>query len=240
MTQQALPLVWSLEQATRTINRTPWTLRPVPVTHSNNMALDPRLAERLRRATNEVPSPPMPPGRTEQVRRTPIQGVWRCSGHGEFRGPAPQCPSGCSPRFVEPVHGTNPFAPRDEVGHFVPIKVVRAHPVIHPDEALPDAIVRSRLRRVLSHLPKGAKRPLARLCGYRGRWCLHSLRGVAKRSALLPEPCRRRISRVLVMLERGEYALMETGQLRTAGRPSHQWVRQDPRRPRLDAIPLSL
>jgi hypothetical protein len=114
--------------------------------------------------------------------------------------------------------------PRDRWGRFVkdPERTVQDE---HPDEAMTEAEVRALLRRVLSHLPKGSKKPFARLCGYRGRWALHSLRGVGKGRTMLPEAARRRLSRTLTEVFRGEWVLIETDQMATAGRCSHAWRR---------------
>jgi hypothetical protein len=97
----------------------------------------------------------------------------------------------------------------------------------HPDERMTEAEVRAGLGEVLSHLPFGSKKPFARLCGYRGKWGLHALRGVAKGRALLPEACRKRLSRILNEVLRGEWVLIETGMLTTAGKPSHAWRRHE-------------
>ncbi len=110
----------------------------------------------------------------------------------------------------------------------------------HPDELLTESEVRAKLRDVLSHLPFGSKKPLARLCGYRGRWSLHTLKGVAKDRAMLPEACRIRLSRTLNQFLRGEWILVKTGMRTANGCPSHEWLHHQSVEAQHDRVPIKL
>lgn len=114
--------------------------------------------------------------------------------------------------------------PRDALGRFAPPNLERSAP--HPDEQMTDAQVRATVRRALSHCPRGARSPLARLLGWQGRWALNTARAVSKGIAMLPDATRRRVSRRLHELLRGEWTLIETGNSTRTGRPSHEFVRR--------------
>jgi len=75
----------------------------------------------------------------------------------------------------------------------------------------PDA-VRTALRQILAEMPYGGKRPLAKALGFRGRWALHSLRSIARGRGYLFEGMRRRLSRGVQQLQRGDLILVPTGQ----------------------------
>ena len=109
---------------------------------------------------------------------------------------------------------------RDRRGRFLPYADDGSPP--HPDERMSDPEVRMRLRQLLSHLPRGSKKGFARLC-YRGRSALSTVRGVAYRDGLLPDACRRRISRVLYQIGRRELVLVKTAQCSPTGRPIYVW-----------------
>ena len=116
---------------------------------------------------------------------------------------------------------------RDRRGRFLVDEIQPSPP--RPDEQMTETQVRTNLWRLFSHLPTGSKAPLSRLCGYRGPWALQTFRGVAKGRAMLPETGRRRISRVLRQIERGELVLVKTAQLSHAGRPVYVWERRPPK-----------
>jgi len=121
---------------------------------------------------------------------------------------APHCPRGCSARFVTQADGSQivvqpPPPPK-------PPKPVRLPPA--PDERLPAEAVRAALRQHLAQAPHGGKRPLALALGFRGRWALHSLRSIACGRGYLFEAVRRRLSRAIQQLERGELVLVPTGE----------------------------
>lgn len=236
-----------IDMRTVFISRRPGTLRGVPITagRGHSQALPPRVVAHLRSASLVAPGSPVPdPTRPKTAQSRHALHTWRCTAHGIFRSETGQCPSGCSRVFAEPLWdlGAQPARPvpqatravsllmpdRDERGRFLSDPHTSRAALPHRDETMSATDVRVQLRRLLSHLPRGAARPLARLCGYRGRWCLHSLRGVAKGGALLPEACRRRISRILSQVLRHDLVLIETGRSREAGCPSHAWCRRTP------------
>jgi hypothetical protein len=246
------------------INRSGATYRPIPVTATlgYSQQFPPALAARLREINSQPPTQKLAFGRYREI----IPGLARCAGHGIV--PAGGCPVGCSKSLLTPIYSDDPnlsaiakahpeffLEPvsddatenqgslgrdRDERGRFNrdPLRVQSIEN--YPDEQMPEAEVRSRLRRVLSHLPKGSKRPFARLCGYRGKWALHTLRGVAKGRAMLPEASRRRLSRKLNQLFRGEWILVKTGMRTTAGRPSHAWRHHRSAPVRHERVPIKL
>lgn len=103
-----------------------------------------------------------------------------------------------------------------------------------PDERMPEQEVRDRLRALYGQSPRGSLGPLARLFGYRSN-PRQSLRTVAKGTGVLPEAMRRRISRVLLQIERGEVVCRET-EGRKGNYPVYVWeVREKPRQ-RPDSI----
>jgi len=71
--------------------------------------------------------------------------------------------------------------------------------------------VRAALRELLARAPHGGKRPLALALGFRGRWALHSLRSIASGRGYLFESMRRRLSRGVQQLQRGDLILVPTG-----------------------------
>lgn len=95
------------------------------------------------------------------------------------------------------------------------------------DETMPREEIRTQLRHLLGSVPYGGKRPLARALGFNGRWCLHHLRSAAAGRAWIFEPERRRLSRMLMAIDRGELGIQETG-LRGPGRQLFRVVRQTP------------
>jgi hypothetical protein len=112
-------------------------------------------------------------------------------------------------------------ARRDSLSLFLPGS---RHPrVLHPDERLTEAQCRAGVRKLWHSAPKDTKSQLARLCGYSGRWALHTLRGIVKGRAALPDACRRRISRVLSTIERGHLELAKTLQSQADGKPVCRW-----------------
>ncbi len=163
--------------------------------------------------------------------RQVVPGIARCPAHGIVLVPAQGCRSGCAKAFLQPVYSDDADVPSPGSLAMQRIPALdRARNAAaqgHPDERLTEAEVRAHLREVLSRLPQGSKKPFARLCGYRAKWALHTLRGVAKGRAMLPDASRIRLSRLLNELFRGEWLLIETGMLTTAGRPSHAWRRRE-------------
>jgi hypothetical protein len=227
------------------LNRTGMTYRPVPVTATRGYSqqLSSALVNQWRR---DGFLPPAPEITAEPPRILPheiVPNLRRCRGHGIVQ--TYRCPSGCSVSFMDPVYTDDADLPvsakpfdgvaesgvslrraRDKRGRILPERW-RVQPATHPDELMTETEVREKLRRVLSHLPRGSKKPFARLCGYRGKWALHTLRGVAKGRAMLPEASRMCLSRILNQLFRGEWVLIKTGMLTTAGHPSHAWRRYE-------------
>jgi hypothetical protein len=208
-----------------------WTYRDVPHTFTPGFspAISRHLTERLRAsATAGLPEASV----VDAPRLKVIPGEWICGGHGRFTALAgaetTRCPWGCSSRFVRPVVvPANAQQPgRDGQGRYA-ARPVAAQATGTDDETMSDTEVRAVLRRVLSHCPKGSKKPLARLCGYRGKWALHTAKGVAQGRAMLPDACRRRVSRVLRLVIDGEVVLVRTGQLPTAGGSPYAWVRKN-------------
>jgi hypothetical protein len=134
-----------------------------------------------------------------------------CLAHGPFRAnthaEVPCCPRGCSRGFIRLPDGSlpspriSPLLPRQP-------RIVRKP---EPDERLPADHVRAQLLRLLDELPHGAKRPLALALGFRGRWARQSLRSIVKGRGNLFEAVRRRLSRRLLALQRGELIVVPTG-----------------------------
>jgi hypothetical protein len=205
------------------INRPIGQYRQVPVTSPGGSGQLPSwLVERYRAdgLLAPLPRPSAPPPEPPHVE---ISAYARCQMHGLL--PAARCPYGCSRRFLEPVYNDDPDLPpvqkRGGEYQLVPKAIESEVDVGNP--VMSDAEIRAKLARILSHCPMGSKKPLARACGYRGKWALHTLRGVAKGRAMLLDAVRVRISPVLRRVMRGELVPVRTGQLHTAGRPSVSW-----------------
>jgi hypothetical protein len=173
--------------------------------------------------------------------REVVPALMRCMGHGIV--PAQGCPHGCSKSFLRPIHADEADA---SPGYLLLENIAAVeHPTeiavtLHPDERMTEAEVRAALRDVLSHIPFGSKKPLARLCGYRGRWSLHTLKGVAKDRAMLPEACRIRLSRTLNQFLRGEWILVKTGMRTADSCPSHEWLHHQSVEAQHDRVPIKL
>jgi hypothetical protein len=240
---------------TRFIGRPIGSPRAIPVTATSGhgSALSPRVVG-LYREGGMPPPPQLLPDRKPEVRGTRREYV--CDLHGNIPGDRclsgchrafvhpievpltaadlrreQRTPSildlDISRAAPRPPGGSLALPDRDARGRFVP-DLCTVHPDDElEDELMPELLVRSELRKLLSHLPRGTKKPLARACGYRGKWALHTLRGVAKGRGLLPDACRRRISRVLNAIQRGELILVQVGPPNPRpGRPSRDWVRR--------------
>jgi len=209
------------------VNRQIGIARPIPVTTSRgSQQLSRSVVEGFRKAglmpePHEPATPPRKPSHVE------VDALARCAAHGIV--PAGGCPSGCSRRFLSAVYADDDDVPqvRNCTGQFQVVPKAAESDDGAGELALPEEEVRATLRRILSHCPAGSKKPLARLCGYRGEWALHSLRGVAKGRAMLPEAVRYRLSPILRQIMQGQLVPTRTGQLHTAGRPSMTWARAD-------------
>ena len=229
------------------IKRPVGAMRAIPVTTlPGTGALPPSLVERYRAAGLLLPiSAP----ETRKLSAPTMRQVWECLGHGLLSGP--RCPSGCSRRFLRCVEVPLTAEELQAARRARPAAVIRAAdgtpipvglPVrdrrgrflrelgrqgeaepVHANERMTEAEVRVGLNRLLSHLPRGSKKPLARLCGYTGKWALHSLRGVAKGRAKLPDRCRRRISAALNRIQRGDLVLIALPGVRGNGVATHEW-----------------
>lgn len=102
-------------------------------------------------------------------------------------------------------------------------RILRSSPVVETaDEKLSEAQVRERLKRLYAQSPHGSLAGLGRVCGYRSAYARQTLRQVAKGTGKLMEANRRRISRVLNQIERGELVCTDTGK-RRSGYPVYIW-----------------
>jgi hypothetical protein len=176
---------------------------------------------------------------------SPRRGQWfRCAAHGIILGAT--CPYGCSAGFVQPANSGDPDIPR----HAPPMAMRSPPPPAPPppagppkmersdrgtflplppkpetdDESMTDDEVRSTLKRILSHLPRGAKRPFAKLCGFGGKWYLHSMKSIAKGEGMLVDARRRKCSRTIRQVMRGEWVLVRTGCTQRDHKPFMEWV----------------
>jgi len=97
---------------------------------------------------------------------------------------------------------------------------------LHRDEMLPRNTCIAGLRKLWFHLPRGAKRPLARELNI----SIEHLRGIVRLRGGLPEADRRRLSRFLMEYARGEIELKPISPnanpkaLWRAKQRSHIWV----------------
>lgn len=98
------------------------------------------------------------------------------------------------------------------------------------DERLTADEVRERMRALIAQSPRGSLGGLARACGYRSSPRASLRTAVSGRGRLL-ETSRRRISRVLQQIERGELVCVEVVGKRRGAYPVYVWEhRERPRR----------
>ena len=99
------------------------------------------------------------------------------------------------------------------------------------DEQMAPEVVRGELLKLMTQSAKGSLGALAHLCGFRHKRgkrcsCRQTLWSIARGSGHLMEASRRRISRVLNQIERGEIVCVDTGK-RWAGYPVYVWEQRE-------------
>lgn len=183
------------------VNGAPWIYRPIPAVTLASPVLSPELVARLK-SQGRVANIQQPPLQLAGPARVPLLDRLGC---GELRQDS-------HPKFLG----------RDRRGRF--LTPTSRDGATSTACAMTDEQIRARLRRLYHVLPKGAKLPLARLCGFRGEWALQSLRGIARGRAWLLPAVGRRIGRLLVGIDAGQIILRRTGQV-SRNRPTFEWAR---------------
>lgn len=203
------------------------------------------------RATPEAPYCPFgpPPGCapewTRPAREQEVPRQIELLRSGRVIPPEAQAPLGRrAPQETKPAEPISPYVWREPDGSGVRRAPGRAPPLDrngrqhaadgrylalrdadtrHPDEGMPEAQVRAGLRKLWFASPRGCRTQLARMLGFSGRHACASLRGLVKRGTPMLPAIRRRASRLLWAIERGDLVIVELPLRHSEGKPVRRW-----------------